>query len=123
LYSHISALEFLTEPLVYCPNTDAGMSPFIKVACAIGGHEYLACGQYPLSIGFSLREIADGVTPMLKLKVPLPKFHIAHTEEDEAKFFSEGGARDEKQCGELLPLGARSVHQISAERRPPEPGI
>jgi hypothetical protein len=39
--------------------------------------EYLACGQYPLSIYFRFGEIHDGVTPVSKLTVPLRAFHAA----------------------------------------------
>jgi hypothetical protein len=89
------------------------MSPFIKVACAIGGHEYLACGQYPLSIGFSLREIADGVTPMLKLKVPLPTLRrtklkfLARVELETKNNVGSYCRSEHEACIKSLPNGGR----------------
>jgi hypothetical protein len=37
--------------------------------------EYLACRMYPLSARVSIERVADGVTPVSMLKLPLPKFH------------------------------------------------
>jgi hypothetical protein len=51
--------------------------------------EYLACGLYPLSASFSLREITYGITPVSMLKVPLPKFRVVCSDkEDDVKFFA-----------------------------------
>jgi hypothetical protein len=65
---------------------------FIKATGAIGGHdameEYLACGLYPLSTGLNLREVADSIMQVSKLKVPLPKFCVVCSDkEDNAKFW------------------------------------
>lgn len=80
LRSHNSALEFLMELPVDCPDTDTWDVAFVKASSAIGNcdavEEYLACGLYPLSASFSLREVADGITRVLKLRVPLPKFFV-----------------------------------------------
>jgi hypothetical protein len=37
--------------------------------------EYLACRMYPLSARVSIERVADGVTQVSMLKLPLPKFH------------------------------------------------
>jgi hypothetical protein len=91
LHSHMSALEFLMEPPVNYRDSDIGDVVFIKVTIAIGGsdavEEYLACGLYLLSVDVNFEEVADGITPALKLKVPLPKFCNVHSdEEDGVKF-------------------------------------
>jgi hypothetical protein len=37
LHSHMSALEFLTEPPINCPNTGTGDAAFVKATSSIGG--------------------------------------------------------------------------------------
>jgi hypothetical protein len=75
---HICALDFQTEPPVDCPDDDSGDATFVKAASAIGGRdaveEYVACGMHLLSAGVSFRRITDGVTLVLRVRLPLPKF-------------------------------------------------
>jgi hypothetical protein len=57
LHSHMSALEFLMEPPINCPNSNVGDSTFVKSIGFIRGRdvieEYLTCGLYPLVSVFS----------------------------------------------------------------------
>jgi hypothetical protein len=86
LCSHMSALDFLTEPPVDYIDTDVGDVAFVRATCVIGGRdaieEYLACGQYPLSSDFGFGEIHDSITPVLKLSVPLLEFCAARAKEE-----------------------------------------
>jgi hypothetical protein len=75
----MSALEFLTEPPINCPDSDTGDAAFVKSTGFIGGSdsiEYLACGLYPLEASVGFREVADGVTPASKLKLSAPMTSI-----------------------------------------------
>jgi hypothetical protein len=58
LYSHMSTLEFLTEPPVGRP---VSMLPSSRL---LGRHvvEYLAYDQYPLSASFGFEAVPNGVT-------------------------------------------------------------
>jgi hypothetical protein len=80
LCSDMSALELFTELPVDCLDTNAGDVTFVKATGTIGGHDavqdHLACVLYPLSASFSLGEVANGITPVSKLRVPLPKFFV-----------------------------------------------
>jgi hypothetical protein len=60
------ALDFKTEPSFECGNDDASYAAFVSATRSIGGwdavEEYMACGLFPLSTSFGLREIEDGET-------------------------------------------------------------
>jgi hypothetical protein len=91
LRSHMSVLEFLTEPRINCHDSDVGDVAFVKAAGAIRGRdsveEYMACVLYSLSTGVILEEVAGGITPTSKLKVALSKFcAVCSDEEDDVKF-------------------------------------
>jgi hypothetical protein len=63
---------------VNCPDTDCGDVALVKAIIFIGGRdtveELLACRLYPLPSNFKLGEVAEGITPVSKLRVSLPKF-------------------------------------------------
>jgi hypothetical protein len=84
LHSIMSTLDYATEPSFVCPDDDSGDAAFILVAILIGGRdaveEYLAYGMHPLLANFGFDAILDGETPMSKLIVPQPEFHIARAE-------------------------------------------
>jgi hypothetical protein len=93
LCSHLCALDFWTEPPVDCPDDDSGNASFIKAANSIGGRdvveEYLACGMHPLYANVSFRGITDGVTPILRVRLPLPKFRaVRKDDEDDIQFLA-----------------------------------
>jgi hypothetical protein len=87
----MSTVEFLTEPPINCPDSDMG-DVSVKSTGFIRGQdviEYLACGLYPLSANVSFDEVANGVTPVLMLKLLFPKFHdVCSDEEDDLKFLA-----------------------------------
>jgi hypothetical protein len=89
----MTRLDFVMEPSFQCPDDKAGEVAFIKATSAIGGQdaveEYMACGHFPLSVSFSLGEIAEGETPVSKLAVPLAEFPVArHPEETNDDFWA-----------------------------------
>jgi hypothetical protein len=121
LRSHMSTLEFLTEPPVDYPDTDAGDVTFIKATDTIRGRdvmeEYLSCDQYPLSASFSFEEVHDGVAPVSKLRVPLLEFHITCSkEEDEAKF----SARLELEAENVMGSYGHTEHETCVKALPNE---
>jgi hypothetical protein len=142
LCSHISALEFLTEPPISCPNSDSRDVAFVKATSAIGGcdvvEEDLACGLYSLSAGASFERIIDGVTPILRVKLPLAKFHAVRSDdEDDVQFLARveleaesvvgGYSRPEQDaCVASLPNGGclNQVFELAgvAYGPRPEPG-
>jgi hypothetical protein len=79
----MSTFDYLMEPTLTCPDTDANDDTFIQAASIIGGRdaveEFLASDMLPLSADFGFREIADGRIPMSKVVFPLPDFHVIGT--------------------------------------------
>jgi hypothetical protein len=45
--------------------------------------EYLVSGMYPLSASISFKRVADGVTSISRLKLPLPKFHVGRRDDED----------------------------------------
>jgi hypothetical protein len=91
LHSHICGLDFLTEPPFDYADDDSGDVAFIKATKFIRGRdtveEYLACGMYPLSVSVSFDGVANGVTPVSRLKLPLPKFEVVRKDDkDDIQF-------------------------------------
>jgi hypothetical protein len=66
---------------------------FIWATKFVGGQdaveEFLACTVYPLAAGVGFDRAAFGVTPVSKVKMPLPKFVAAHRDnEDDVQFLA-----------------------------------
>jgi hypothetical protein len=78
LCSHMSSLHFSTEPPFDCPNDDLSDNAFVWASKSIRGRddveEFVACNVWPLAASVSFDQVRVGVTPVSKLKVPLPKF-------------------------------------------------
>jgi hypothetical protein len=45
--------------------------------------EFIACGMYPLATGAGFDRVATCMTPVAKLKVPLPKFAAVRKDDNE----------------------------------------
>jgi hypothetical protein len=57
--------------------------------------EFIVCNVWPLATGISFEQVKIGVTPVLKLKVPLPRFAVTREDDEvDAKFL----ARVEKEA-------------------------
>jgi hypothetical protein len=60
LCSHMSVLDFRTEPPFNCADNDSGDITFVWVTKFIGGRdaieEFLACGVYPMAASASRRD-------------------------------------------------------------------
>jgi hypothetical protein len=74
----MAPLDFSTECSFECVDDNAGDLAFVHATSLIGSRdmieEYLACGLFPASIGFS--EITDGETLASKVTLPLPEFPL-----------------------------------------------
>jgi hypothetical protein len=72
LRSHMSALGF--------------MLAHECVVSSIRGRdvvEYLACGMYPLSTGIYFQGVTDGVTPVSRVKLLLPRFLTIRSDDED----------------------------------------
>jgi hypothetical protein len=67
-------------------------------------YEYLVCEMYPLSASVEV-EVADSVTPVLRLKLPLPKFHaMRKDDEDDIQFLARVELEAEGVVGSYTQL-------------------
>jgi hypothetical protein len=89
--SHICGLDFRMEPPFKCADDDSRDVAFVKAAKFIGGRdaieEYLACGMYPLSADVGFERVVDGVNPVSRLKLPLPKFEAVRKDDGDNVHF------------------------------------
>jgi hypothetical protein len=73
--------------------------------------EFIACNVWLLATGISFEQVKVGVTPVSKLKVPLPRFVVAREDdEDHAKFL----ARVEKEARVLVGSYTCLEHEACA---------
>jgi hypothetical protein len=76
----MNPLDYLTEPIVNCPDSDVNDAAFVHVTRAIGGYDavvvYLACGVYPLSTNLGFGELTEALTSVSKVLVPLPDLNV-----------------------------------------------
>jgi hypothetical protein len=93
LHSHICSLDFRTEPPFDCSDNDSGDAAFVRATNFFGGRdtveEFVACGMHPLTTSVGFDKVATLVTPVSKLKVPLPKFVVVRKDdEDDVKLLA-----------------------------------
>jgi hypothetical protein len=86
-------LDFRTEPPFDCGDDNSGDAAFVRATKFIGGQEtmeeFVACSMHPLAAGVDFDKVATLVTPMSKLRVPLPKFvAVCKDDEDDVQFLS-----------------------------------
>jgi hypothetical protein len=90
LCSHMCGLDFWTEPpfdYAVDDSRDIAFARATKFQDVV--EEFLACGKYPLVAGVSFDRVTDGVTPVSRLKLPLPKFVvIKKDDEDDVQFLA-----------------------------------
>jgi hypothetical protein len=81
LHSHMSNLEYLTEPVHYCSEDNVNDRAFIRLTKTISGRdtveEIMASGMWLLSAGLDLGKIIEAKAPLSKVMVPLPKIGAA----------------------------------------------
>jgi hypothetical protein len=87
----MSALRFSTKPSYDCSGEDLSNDALIWSSKCIRGRdsveEFVSCGVWPLAAGVNFEQVKVGSTPILKLKVPLPRFLLSHEDdEDDVKF-------------------------------------
>jgi hypothetical protein len=82
MHSYMMGVGFVTEPTFQCPDDDTHDVAFVRATSTIGSREameeYMVCGLFPLSATFSLGEVVEEETPVLKLVVPMPTFPITN---------------------------------------------
>jgi hypothetical protein len=93
LRSHMSCLNFRRKHSFDCADDDLSDDAFVWASKHIGGRdvveEIIACNVWPLAVGISFEQVKVGVTPVSKLKVPLPRFAVARKDdEDDAKILA-----------------------------------
>jgi hypothetical protein len=93
LRSHMSGLHFRTESPFDCPDNDLSDAAFVWASKFIRGRdaveEFVPCSVRPLGASVSFDQVLIGVTPVLKLKVPVPDFVASHKDdEDDVKFLA-----------------------------------
>jgi hypothetical protein len=77
--------------------------------------EYLTCGMSSLSIDISFERVADGVTPVSRLKLPLPKFHAMRMhDEDDVQFL----ARVELEAEGIVGIYTCPEHDVCMAGQP-----
>jgi hypothetical protein len=112
LRSHKSCLNFRTKPSFDCVDDDMSDNAFFWGSKHIRGRdvveEFIACNVWLLAVSISFEQVKVGVTPVSKLKVPLPRFAVAREDdEDDAKFL----ARVEKEARVLVGSYTRPEHE------------
>jgi hypothetical protein len=115
LRSHMSSLNFPMKPSFNCANDDLSDDAFVWASKHIRGwdvmEEFIVCNVWPLAAGISFEQVKVGVTPISKLKVPLPKFAVAREDdEDNAGFL----AKVEKEARVLVGSYTRPEHEACA---------
>jgi hypothetical protein len=75
------------DPSFNYANDNSGDVAFVQASKFIKGRdaveEFIACGMYPLAVGVNFDRVATRMTPVSKLKVPLPKFTIVRKDDNE----------------------------------------
>jgi hypothetical protein len=71
LHSRMSALDYVVELDVECPDDDPNDVAFIRTTTTIGGRdavqEFMACKMYHLVSRFGFKDMTVGTTPVLKV--------------------------------------------------------
>lgn len=93
LRSHMSGLRFCAESHLVSLDDDLSDTAFVWAFKFVGGwdavEEFMACGVYLLAAGVSFDQVSIDMTPVSKMKMPLPKFVVARKDgEDDIKFFA-----------------------------------
>jgi hypothetical protein len=112
LRSHLSCLNFWTKLYFDCTDDDLSDNAFVWASKHIGGQdvmqEFIACNICPLVVGISFEQVKVGMTPVSKMKVPLPRFAVAR--EDDDNFL----ARVEKEARVLVGSYTCPEHEACA---------
>jgi hypothetical protein len=71
LHSRMSALDYVVELDVECPDDDPNDVAFIRTTTTIGSQdavqEFMACKMYHLVSRFGFKDMTVGTTPVLKV--------------------------------------------------------
>jgi hypothetical protein len=108
---HMSCLNFRTKPSFNCADDDLSGDAFIWASKYIEGRDVVEEFIWPLTAGISFEQVKVGVTPVLKRKVPLPRFVVAREDDEDAAEFL---ARVEKEARVLVGSYTRPEHEACA---------
>jgi hypothetical protein len=76
----MSALDYVVEPEVDCPDDDSNNVTFVRTTSTIGGRdaieEFMACRMYPLASSFGFEAVTLGMTHVSKFRTLLPVFLV-----------------------------------------------
>jgi hypothetical protein len=76
----MSALDYTVELEFECLDNDPNDIAFVRVTATIRGQdaveEFVACKMFSLAVGFGFKEVTISMTPMSKVRTPLPMFPV-----------------------------------------------
>jgi hypothetical protein len=91
LRSHMSALNFHTKPSIQNSGEDLSDDAFISASRNIEGRddveEFVSCGVWPLATIVNFEHVKVDLTPVWKLKVPVPRFPLYREDEEDDTHF------------------------------------
>jgi hypothetical protein len=108
----MSALKFRMKPSYDCFGKVLSDNAFVWASKCIGGRhaveEFVSCGVRPLAAGVNFEQVKVSLTPISKLKVPLPRFLLSHEDDvDGVKFL----ARVEQEARVIVGSYTRTEHK------------
>jgi hypothetical protein len=75
------------KPSFDCPNDDLSDDAFIWASKCIRGRDamekFMSCGVWPLAAGVNIEQVKVDVTPVSKLKFPLPRFPLSREDDED----------------------------------------
>jgi hypothetical protein len=112
LHSHMRYLNFCTKLSIENSGEDLIDFAFVWASKNIGGQhaveEFVSCGVWLLPDDVNFEHVKVGLSPVLKLKVPLPRFPLSHEdEEDDARFL----ARVEQEARNIVESYTCAEHE------------
>jgi hypothetical protein len=112
LCSHMSPLNFHTKPSIQNSGEDLSDDAFVWTSRNIRGQDavedFVSCSVWPLAGGISFEHVKVGLTPVSKLKLPLPRFPFSREDEDDdARFL----ARVEQEARNVVGSSMHVEHE------------
>jgi hypothetical protein len=107
LHSRMSALDYVVEPYVECPDDDPNNVAFVPATATIGGQdvveEFVACKMCPLASSFGFKDVTIATTVVSKVQTPLPVFPMgAVSVENASRLLAEVQTEAERTLGSFV---------------------
>jgi hypothetical protein len=108
LHTWMGELDYAVELEVECMDNDPNDVVFIWATATIRSRnaveEYVVCKMYPLAIVFGFKSVPLGMTPVSKVKTPLPLFVVRSVATEYAtRVLAEVETEAEKVLGSFMP--------------------